>query len=341
VKREPAARASAPRPAQAKPPISCTPESQPVPRVPLAHAPIVDALAVACADLLPGSGNAAWSGHVNFGTVAAVVGVGEYWRGGTKAPAVTALFTSVLENRPQLFARLVVEIVRAGITYRGKKGRRITRAELETIVGLILQLGYRFPDLTDPSLLDALDPELSDTARARARVELARTVDRRALDRLQQTFLALSAEENRNAAGRSLEGLLNELFGLFGLAPRAPFRLVGEEIDGSFELDHETYLLEAKWERKPISQAPLLVFRGKVDGKSAITRGVFLSINGYTHDARQAIVVGKQPNFLLTDGNDVMRILQGAMALDEFLRRRRRLLAEGQMSVPFSDLITR
>jgi hypothetical protein len=31
-------------------------------------------------DFLPGSGNAAWKGHVSFKTVAEKVGVGEFWK---------------------------------------------------------------------------------------------------------------------------------------------------------------------------------------------------------------------------------------------------------------------
>jgi uncharacterized protein YjbI with pentapeptide repeats len=30
--------------------------------------------------------------------------------------------------------------------------------------------------------------------------------------------------------------------------PRGSFRLIGEQIDGSFHLEGETYLLEAKWQ---------------------------------------------------------------------------------------------
>lgn len=299
---------------------------------------MIDALAAACADFLPGSGHAAWRKHVNFGSVAESVGVGSFWAGGSKTPAVAALFTRVLEQRPQQFEPLMIATVRAGITYRRKQGRSISRAELETVVGLLLQLGFRFPDLVDPKLLDAVEPGLTETARARARVELARVVDRRSLDRLQGQFLALNDMVDRQAAGRLLQDLLNELFELFGLAPRAPFRAIGEEIDGSFELDHETYLLEAKWEREPLPEAPLLVFRGKIEGKSAITRGIFVSVNGYSAPAQSAITTGKQPTFFLVDGSDLMRILQSAMPLDEFLRRRRRLLAEGQISVPFSAL---
>src|SRR3546814_4971297 len=49
------------------------------------------------------------------------------------------------------------------------------------------------------------------------------------------------------ARGLRFEGFLNELFAGFGLAPRGSFRLVGEQIDGSFKLHGQTYLVEAKW----------------------------------------------------------------------------------------------
>jgi hypothetical protein len=49
-------------------------------------------------DFLPGSGHSAWRGHVNFGTVAASVGLGNYWPGGSKKPAINALFSRTLEQ---------------------------------------------------------------------------------------------------------------------------------------------------------------------------------------------------------------------------------------------------
>jgi hypothetical protein len=49
-----------------------------------------------------------------------------------------------------------------------------------------------------------------------------------------------------DARGRAFESFLNDLFAAYGLSPRNPFRLTGEQIDGSFELGQDTYLLEAK-----------------------------------------------------------------------------------------------
>lgn len=88
-----------------------------------------------------------------------------------------------------------------------------------------------------------------------------------------------------------------------------------------------------------VAEAPLLVFRGKIEGKSAFTRGVFISLNGITDEARQAITHGKQPTFYTIDGYDLTMVLSDEVDLPEFLRHRRRLLAEeGQVAVPFRRL---
>jgi hypothetical protein len=145
---------------------------------------------------------------------------------------------------------------------------------------------------------------------------------------------------NRQHAGLQLEKVLNRLFTLHDLAPRESFRVVGEQIDGSFELDHEIYLLEAKWQQDPNPAADLYVFREKIEGKSKFTRGVFLSINGVSREAQDAITRGKQPNFFVIDGYDIMMLLEDNMELLEFLRRRQRLLAdEGRVCLPFGQLL--
>ena len=131
----------------------------------------------------------------------------------------------------------------------------------------------------------------------------------RALSRLKDEFLRLAVEPDRNAAGLALEKLLNELFELFELKPRQPFRIVGEQIDGSFELAGQVYLLESKWEKNPLPEADLLIFRGKIEGKSTFTRGVFIALNDISVPARDAITRGKAPSFFVMNGHDLMMIL--------------------------------
>jgi hypothetical protein len=161
-----------------------------------------------------------------------------------------------------------------------------------------------------------------------------------ALRQLKAEFLHLAGRDDRNAAGLALEKLLNRLFTLFGLQPRQPFRVTGEQIDGSFQMDAEIYLLESKWEKHPLAEAPLLVFREKILGKSTFTRGVFIALNGVTTLARDAITRGKAPCFFIMDGHDLLMILTEEMSLTDFLRARMRLLAEeGCVCVPFSELV--
>lgn len=159
------------------------------------------------------------------------------------------------------------------------------------------------------------------------------------LSELRQELSDLATEKDRSKAGFALEKLLHRLFVLFELHPRQPFRVVGEQIDGSFQLDGHIYLLELKWERNPLPEADLLVFAGKVEKKSTFTRGVFIALNGISDQARQGITQGKAPSFFIMDGHDLMMVLSEAITLPEFLRSRVRLLAEeGRVYVPFSEL---
>ena len=159
---------------------------------------------------------------------------------------------------------------------------------------------------------------------------------------MKQQFFALHEEEDRSQAGLALERVLNRLFELHELKPRGPFCVVGEQIDGSFELDYEIYLLEAKWTADPCPESDLLVFRGKIEGKSKYTRGVFVSINGVSREASVAITQGKQPSFFIADGYDLTMLLEDNISLTEFLRQRQRLLAEeGRVLLPFKELRNR
>ena len=121
---------------------------------------------------------------------------------------------------------------------------------------------------------------------------------------------------------------MSRLFETSGLNSRSPFKVCGEQIDGSVEIDTNTYLIEVKWTKKPINESDLLVFRGKVEGKSSFTRGMFLSINGFTEEAITAITTGKQPNFFLLDGYDLTTVLEEKCSLGELLRHKIRKLAE-------------
>jgi hypothetical protein len=309
----------------------------------------------ACAEMakvlygfLPGSGSKNWAGHVTFQTVAVEVGVGDFWMKGSKEPAIANLLERTLEYKRDRFENLIIRIIRAGIKYREKQANPITENEIKTLNGLILDVGFKFPDLWDSLFLSSLRVGASDRAAELVDKELAAEKIRvsdvsskeNALLSIRSTFYDLANLTDRQAAGRSLERVLNDLFELSNLKPREPFRVVGEQIDGSFELDNEIYLVEAKWEKKPLSEQPLMVFREKIQGKSNITRGVFIALNRCTNEAMDAITRGKQPNFFIIDGYDLVSVLERTLSLQELLRAKIRCLAEeGRLFLSASEIV--
>ncbi len=287
-------------------------------------------------DFLPGSGGQSWKGHVTFETVAIQSGVGEFWKGGSKEPALARLLEQSLKLRRDRFEVLILSIVSEGIKYRRSKNNEVREAEIVAINRVIKDIGFKFPDLWDPRFLASLGrdttplPDQQTTSPCYAPASLGPLQSE--LASLRSEFYRLVAFSDRQAAGFALEKLLYRLFHLFDMSPRGSFRLTGEQIDGTFVLDHETYLLEAKWEAKPVNESALMVFRGKIEGKSGFTRGLFLSINGFTPDALTAITRGKQPSFILADGADLSPVFEQAIRFDDLLRHKvNNLAATGEM----------
>lgn len=140
--------------------------------------------------------------------------------------------------------------------------------------------------------------------------------------------------------GFAFEIFLKDLFAAYGLAPRASFRLVGEQIDGSFQLHADIYLLEAKWQSHPTAQDDLLIFRGKVEGKSTWTRGLFISVNGFSEDGLTAFSRGRATNMIGMSGQDLYFVLSGEISLGEAIEKKIRRAAEtGAFFVPVFDLL--
>lgn len=120
------------------------------------------------------------------------------------------------------------------------------------------------------------------------------------------------------ARGRLFETFLKELFNRQSIKMGDPFRLVGEQIDGSFKFEGENYITEAKWQDPNTSTSELYIFAHKVDGKMH-GRGLFISVNGFSKEAIRAIVHGKHIQTLLMDGEDISHVLEGRATLEALL----------------------
>lgn len=126
--------------------------------------------------------------------------------------------------------------------------------------------------------------------------------------------------------GYAFEVFLRDLFNVFGLEAREPFRLKGEQIDGSFLLQGETYLVEAKWQDAQTGVADLHTFHGKVEQKAAWARGLFVSHSGFTEDGLAAFGRGKK--VICMDGLDIYETLSRELPLNHVLERKVRRAAE-------------
>lgn len=155
--------------------------------------------------------------------------------------------------------------------------------------------------------------------------------DRPRLLALQNDLLGFT-QLTAQTRGYAFEALLRDLFNVFGLEAREPFRLKGEQIDGSFLLQGETYLVEAKWQDAQTGVADLHTFHGKVEQKAAWTRGLFVSHSGFTEDGLAAFGRGKK--VICMDGLDLYETLSRELPLDRVLERKVRRAAE--TGLPFA-----
>lgn len=120
------------------------------------------------------------------------------------------------------------------------------------------------------------------------------------------------------ARGKLFETFLRELFDRQSIKMGDPFRLLGEEIDGSFKFEGENYITEAKWQEARASTNQLYGFAHKIDGKMH-GRGFFISVNGFSSEGIKAIVLGKHIKTILMDGQDLSHVLESRISLEQML----------------------
>lgn len=137
--------------------------------------------------------------------------------------------------------------------------------------------------------------------------------------------------------GHSFELWLNELFAAFYLSPKGAFRLKGEQIDGSFLLNNDTYLVEAKWHSAKTGNADLHAFHGKLDQKISWARGVFISWAGFTRSGLDAWGRGKK--VICVSGYDLVLMLKNNISFRMLMEEKIRRAAEtGNLYVKIDEI---
>ncbi len=282
-------------------------------------------------NFLPGNPHPFADQNISFRGIAYELGLENFWYGGSKLPAIINLLEKTLEFRPEMFYRLMLEIVSRGIKYKANKGTKITKEEIEKLNQLLLEIQFKIPELWDKDFLNSLpfqNKEISEK----------NEISIKKIKKLKEELINLG-KKNPQQRGYAFEKFLQQVFETFDLKPRSSFKVIGEQIDGSIELDGHTYLIEAKWQDKLIRENELLVFRGKVESKATWSRGLFISYSGFTKEGLEAFSKGKNTNLIAMTGEDLWAILEGEMPLDEAIRLKSRYAAEtGKIMIRIYEL---
>jgi len=299
----------------------------------LAESQIINQIANLLYEYLPGKPHPFADQSISYKFVASKVGVGQFWSEGSKLPSITKLLTLTLENRRDRFCDLILEIVQTGLIYRNSKSNPINREEIQYLNELLTKVHFKIPELWKPDFLDSLPTTKQPVTPTPDETNIEQTM------KLKDSLLELS-KLSPQERGYAFEKFLNELFSINGLAPRKPFRLVGEQIDGSIQLGQDTYLVEAKWHNEQVGQSDLLVFYEKVHGKSTWSRGIFISNSGFTEDGITAYSRGRPTNMIGLTGQDLYFILEGKISLKNALEKKiRRATETGDFYVSVFDLL--
>lgn len=155
---------------------------------------------------------------------------------------------------------------------------------------------------------------------------------------LRQQLIALSQQQPQ-ARGYAFEKFLKAAFDAFGMKAKDAFRNTGEQIDGSFSLGNDIYLLEAKWQNQLVGAEPLHGFHGKLDQKASWARGLFVSYCGFSDVGLEAF--GKGKRIVCMDGLDFSDAFDRQLPLDRVIERKVRAAAEtGKPFVRTRDLFS-
>lgn len=145
-------------------------------------------------------------------------------------------------------------------------------------------------------------------------------IHRISLSDLNDNFIKLYNDQSISSQerGYKLEKLLQNLSEYEGLKVAEPFKIKGEQIDGSIKFDGENYVVEAKWHDALTASDALYHFAYKVEGKM-YGRGFFISINGFSRDSVSALIAGKSIKSILIDGGDLSFVFGGNITLTDML----------------------
>lgn len=236
--------------------------------------------------------------------------------GGSKGKHLRAFLTI---GQPRAIARALTAL------WEYRETDRLGRAQAETIVNARRRLSAIVERLGGASLA-SYEPAAHEVEAKSQTPPRSFRADEAMLQRLEARFITLhEMSDEPHSRGRHFETLLTDLFNAWGMDARGGFTLTGEQIDGSFQLGGDTYLLEAKWHRAKTDANTLHGFQGKVSERPEWTRGLFVSFAGFTEVGLQAFTAKK---IILADGMDIYDALARRLSIPDIIAAKVRHASE-------------
>lgn len=254
----------------------------------------------------------------------------------SKGPGIVRMLQWTVAHNPEQLPDLVEAIVMRSIASRSGGVDPLTREDIAELGRLLIRVGVPVPSFTHPVFLQTL-PTKTRSAGESPITSDALIVSECALRKLKRQHKVLGAL-SPHARGYAFEKFLSDLFETFRLAPRGAFRVLGDQIEGTFKLDNESYLLAAKWQNAPVGVKDLLSFSDKVKSKGIWARGVFISNSGFCPDEINSY--SKRNPVVYVDGLDINEVFRGRLRFDDAMRGKIRQAAQtGRSFVRIRELL--
>ncbi|EPH2244921.1 restriction endonuclease, partial [Acinetobacter baumannii] len=170
-----------------------------------------------------------------------------------------------------------------------------------------------------------------DERQSRQQVERIAVAKRREdINAISQRLAALFGMDDKpQERGKLLEGILNDLFRIYGILVHEDFRrrdpdtsVIVEQIDGVIELSGKIHLVEMKWLNTPVGIGEFSPHLVRLFGR-ADAQGIFIATNGYASsvisECRNAL---NQKTLFLCSLREFVMLLQRQDDLVELLRKK-------------------
>ena len=127
--------------------------------------------------------------------------------------------------------------------------------------------------------------------------------------------------------GKQFEKWFIKLLDLFELQPRHDIKDGTDQIDGSFMLNGQCYIFEIEWTEKNSSKNYIVEVSDKAT-KLEGTIGVAIAYKGFTKPSFDKVEKSARKNVLMIKGEDIKKVLNGEIGIDELIKAIKRRGAE-------------